>query len=170
MRAATATILTFPGRRSTAGELGHEHRAGTGSPVPAGRCPVLLRRLARTGWAPNLVAAAPFFLSPRAGGPHDLAGALIAVLVFVLAQELAPRLLASDLAKSRESALPAAALLVEARSRRAGIRRPASPVYLRAGESAEAGVTPHGPGRAAAQLTAAWQSVVRRLNEGGGDL
>ena len=114
MRAATATILTFPGRRSTAGdlELGHEHRAGTGSPAPAGRCPALLRRLARTGWAPNLVAAAPFFLSPRAGGPHDLAGALIAVLVFVLAQELAPRLLASDSAKSRESALLAAALLV----------------------------------------------------------
>ena len=93
-------------------ELGHEHRAGTGTPVPAGRCPVLLRRLARTGWAPNLVAAAPFFLSPKAGGPRDLAGALIAVLVFVLAQELAPRLLASDSAKSRESALLAAALLV----------------------------------------------------------
>ena len=57
------------------------------------------------------MAAAPFFLSPRAGGPHDLAGALIAVLVFVLAQELAPRLLASNSAKSRESTLLAAALL-----------------------------------------------------------
>src|SRR4051794_41584932 len=107
MRAATATILTFPGRRSPAGdlELGHEHRAGTASPA-------LPRRLARTGWVPNLAAAAPFFLSPKAGGPHDLAGALIAVLVFILAQELAPRLLVSDSVKSRESALLAAALLV----------------------------------------------------------
>src|SRR4051794_41967065 len=106
MRAATATILTFPGRRCAGGdlELGHAHRAGTGSPVAAGRCPVLLRRLARTGWAPNLAAAAPFFLSPKAGGAHDLAGALIAVLVFVLAQELAPRPFVSESAKNRESA------------------------------------------------------------------
>jgi hypothetical protein len=112
----TATILAFPGRRFAAGdlELGQEHRARTGSPVPAGRGPALLRRLARTGWAPNLAAAAPFFLSPKAGGLHDLVGAVIAVLVFVLAQELAPRLLRSDSARSRETALVAAGLLVGA--------------------------------------------------------
>ena len=116
MRAGTATILTFPGRRCAAAdlELGQEHRARAGSPVSTGRCPALLRRLARTGWAPNLAAAAPFFLSPKAGGPHDLAGTLIAVLTFVLAQELAPRLLGSVPARRRETAMLAFALLVGA--------------------------------------------------------
>ena len=43
-------------------------------------------------WAPNLLLAAPFFLSPRGGTVGDALGVAIAILVFTAAAWAAPQL------------------------------------------------------------------------------
>ena len=97
MQAASAVILAFPRRVPSAAtdelELLPEHRL-TSEPAAPSRAGVPAVEAARpmVAWAPNLLLAAPFFLSPRGGTVGDALGVALAILVFTAAAWAAPQL------------------------------------------------------------------------------
>jgi hypothetical protein len=97
MQAASAVILAFPRRVPSAAtdelELLPEHRLAS-EPAAPSRAGVPAVEAGRpvVAWAPNLLLAAPFFLSPLGGTVGDALGMALAILVFTAAGWAAPQL------------------------------------------------------------------------------
>ena len=97
MQAASAVILAFPRRVPSAAsdelELLPEHRLTSEAAAPSwARVPAAEVARPMVAWAPNLLLAAPFFLSPRGGTVGDALGVALAILVFTAAAWAAPQL------------------------------------------------------------------------------
>lgn len=123
MHAVSATVIAFPGRAPNRADvpvldLPAAPRSSAmvlpvRSPPPEG--------LAPSDWAPNLLLAAPLFMSPKAGSARDVVAVALAMLAFSLASRTAamlPRLLQGPPVRPEDRAEPAicgaAALLAAA--------------------------------------------------------